>query len=136
MLTEKTFYGNSSEVMCVTLTLDNNHILSGSDFAIVLHSTHTSKIVNKVDIAHNYCVRGIKQIVLGGGFVSCSNGSHNNLKVWNPSLELVQTLVEHNTHVCCIAVSPSGSHFVSCDASGKAIIWSVRGVGGGRECKC
>jgi len=52
------------------------------------------------------------------------------LKVFSPSLELVQTLVGHNGGVRCVTVSPSGSHFASgCDDE-KVMIWSESGEGG------
>jgi len=52
------------------------------------------------------------------------------LKVFSPSLELVQTLVGHVGRVCCVTVSPSGSHFASGDYDGKLMIWSEPGEGG------
>ena len=53
-----------------------------------------------------------------------------NLKVFSPSLELVQTLVGHTTGVWCVTISPSGSHFASGDSGGKVMIWSEPGEGG------
>jgi len=52
------------------------------------------------------------------------------LRVLSPSLELVQTLEGHNGYVCCVTVSPSGSHFASGDGDGKVMIWSEPGEGG------
>jgi len=52
------------------------------------------------------------------------------LKVFSPSLELVQTLVGHDGAVRCVTVSPSGSHFASGDNDGKVMIWSEPGEGG------
>jgi len=57
-------------------------------------------------------------------------GSDGGLKVFSPSLELVQTLVGHNGTVRCVTVSPSGSHFASGGRDGKVIIWSQPGEGG------
>jgi len=54
----------------------------------------------------------------------------NGLKVFSPSLELVQTLEGHNGTVRCVTVSPSGSHFASGGGDGKVIIWSEPGEGG------
>jgi len=51
------------------------------------------------------------------------------LKVFSPSLELVQTLV-HDDWVTCVTLSPSGSHIASCDVYGKVMIWSEPGEGG------
>jgi len=52
------------------------------------------------------------------------------LKVYSPSLELVQTLEGHGFPVCCVTVSPSGSHFASGGYGGKVKIWSEPGEGG------
>jgi len=49
------------------------------------------------------------------------------LKVFSPSLELVQTLVAHNGNVWCVTVSPSGSHFASGGRDKKVMIWSEPG---------
>jgi len=47
-----------------------------------------------------------------------------NLKVFSPSLELVQTLVGHDGRVECVTVSPSGSLIVSGGLDEKVMIWS------------
>jgi len=60
--------------------------------------------------------------------VAC--GSDGGLKVFSPSLELVQTLVGHDGYVWCVTVSPSGSHFASCGSDKKGMIWSEPGEGG------
>jgi len=52
------------------------------------------------------------------------------LKVFSPSLELVQTLVGHVGRVRCVTVSPSGSHFASGGYDRKVMIWSEPGEGG------
>jgi len=52
------------------------------------------------------------------------------LKVFSPSLELVQTLVGHDGGVECVTVSPSGSHFASGGYDKKVLIWSEPGEGG------
>ena len=54
----------------------------------------------------------------------------NGLKVFSPSLELVQTLVGHTGTVWCVTVSPSGSHFASGGWDKKVMIWSEPGEGG------
>jgi len=46
------------------------------------------------------------------------------LKVFSPSLELVQTLVGHDGTVWCVTVSPSGSHIASGGNDKKLMIWS------------
>jgi len=53
-----------------------------------------------------------------------------NLKVFSPSLELVQTLVGHVGPGRCVTVSPSGSYFASGGNDGKVMIWSEPGEGG------
>jgi len=52
------------------------------------------------------------------------------LKVFSPSLELVQTLVGHDGTVWCVTVSPSGSHIASGGSDKKVIIWSEPEEGG------
>jgi len=54
----------------------------------------------------------------------------NGLKVFSPSLELVQTLVGHDGAVFCVTVSPSGSHFASGGEDKKVMIWSEPGESG------
>jgi len=51
------------------------------------------------------------------------------LKVFSPSLELVQPL-EGPCAVECVTVSPSGYHIASCGYDKKVIIWSESGEGG------
>jgi len=62
-----------------------------------------------------------------GSVVAC--GDNGGLKVFSPSLELVQTLVGHDCAVLCVTVSPSGSHFASGGYDGKVMIWSALGEG-------
>jgi len=64
--------------------------------------------------------------------VACGHGEDEgpNLKVFSPSLELVQTLEGHDSAVFCVTVSPSGSHFASGGSDGELMIWSEPGEGG------
>ena len=104
-------------------------IVSGGTANILVHSTKTGMEESRVDgYATGYFehVRDLKQIP-GSGFVSASI---DTLKVWNPSFELVQTLVGHDGRVDCVTVSPSGSHFASGGGDNKVMIWSEPGEGG------
>ena len=69
----------------MTVCSYKGYIISGGNANILVHSTKTGREENRVDDAHPENVRDLKQIP-GSGFVSCSNGSIDNLKVWNPSL--------------------------------------------------
>ena len=62
-----------------------------------------------------------------GSLVACGYDEGGFLKVFSPSLELVQTLVAHNGNVWCVTVSPSGSHFASGGRDKKVMIWSEPG---------
>ena len=70
--------------------------------------------------------------LLNGSLVACGYDGTGGptLKVFSPSLELVQTLVGHNGTVWCVTVSPSGSHFASGGDDKKVMIWSEPGEGG------
>jgi len=103
--------------------------LSGS---IIIHSTSFNKVEYRVDNVFANGVFGLCYL-LNGSLVACGCcgfGEGLNLKVFSPSLELVQTLVAHNGNVRCITVSPSGSHFASGGDDGKVMIWSEPGEGG------
>jgi len=63
-----------------------------------------------------------------GSLLAC--GWDEVLKVFSPSLELVQTLEGHNGPVECVTISPSGSHIASGGSDGKVMIWSESGEGG------
>jgi len=71
-----------------------------------------------------------------GSLVACGyddeDDSNGILKVFSPSLELVQTLEGHDNAIWCVTVSPSGSHFASGGSDGKVMLWSESGEGG--EC--
>ena len=118
-------HGGISLAVC----LYKGYIISGGNANILVHSTKTGREENRVDDAHPENVRDLKQIP-GSGFVSCSNGSIDNLKVWTPSFELVQTLAGHTNHVSCVAVSLTGCSIVSGGVDCKVIIWSESGEGG------
>jgi len=77
--------GHSAPVIIAFVSSEK--VLSGSLANILFHSIKTGKVTFRVDDAHGGGgVRDLKQILGGTGFVSCSNGPIDNLKVWNPSL--------------------------------------------------
>jgi len=127
MSSEIILQGHNGNVMAVCSY--KGYIISGGNANILVHSTKSGREENRVDDAHPENVRDLKQIP-GSGFVSCSNGSIDNLKVWNPSFELVQTLAGHTNHVSCVAVSLTGCSIVSGGVDCKVIIWSESGEGG------
>ena len=98
--------------------------------SIIIHSTSSNKVENQADNVFAK-VEGLCYL-LNGSLVACGydGGGGGNLKVFSPSLELVQTLVGHNGGVRCVTVSPSGSHFASGGQDKKVIIWSEPGEGG------
>jgi len=106
-------------------------VASGSrSGSIIIHSTSSNKVENQADNVFAK-VEGLCYL-LNGSLVACGydGGGGGNLKVFSPSLELVQTLVGHNGGVRCVTVSPSGSHFASGGQDKKVIIWSEPGEGG------
>jgi len=107
-------------------------VASGSDDgSIIVHSTSSNKVEYRADNVFAYDVKGLCYL-LNGSLVACGydGPGGNGLKVFSPSLELVQTLVGHNGPVGCVTVSPSGSHFASGGSDGKLMIWSEPGEGG------
>jgi len=130
---EQLLHGHNSGVYCVALR-SNGHVASGSDDrSIIVHSTSSNKVEYRADNVFAYGVYGLCYLPNGSGLVACGQDEGDegpNLKVLSPSLELVQTLVGHGGDVECVTVSPSGSHFASCDVYGKMIIWSEPGEGG------
>jgi len=100
--------------------------------SIIVHSTSSNKVEYQADNVFAYDVKGLCYLPNGSGLVACGSdgigGIH--LKVLSPSLELVQILVGHVGPVCCVTVSPSGSHFASGGSDGKVMIWSESGEGG------
>jgi len=99
--------------------------------SIIIHSTSSNKVEYRADHVFVYGVHGLCYLPNGSGLVACGyGGAGDNLNVFSPSLELVQTLVGHDGEVCCVAVSPSGSHIASGSADKKVMIWSEPGEGG------
>jgi len=122
--------GHSRHCNCVALSQDNSYVVSGDyDGNIIVHSTKTGIVEYRAD---NVFAGGVTELCyLDGSVVACGNGGDGcNLKVFSPSLELVQTLEGHNGYVCCVTVSPSGSHFASGGSDEKVMIWSEPGEGG------
>jgi len=99
--------------------------------SIIIHSTSSNKVEYRADNVFANIVYGLC-CLLDGSIVACGDDGPegNGLKVFSPSLELVQTLVGHDGAVFCVTVSPSGSHFASCGSGGKVMIWSEPGEGG------
>ena len=92
---------------------------------IIIHSTS----MNKVEYQADYVFPGRTEDLCylnDSGLVACGGG---RLKVFSPSLELVQTL-GHGNRARCVTVSPSGSHIASGGRNGKVMIWSESGEGG------
>jgi len=108
-------------------------VVSGDqDGTIIVHSTKTGIVEYRADNVFAGSVYGLCYL-LDGSLVACGNdgfGEGPNLKVFSPSLELVQTLVGHVGRVRCVTVSPSGSHFASGGYDRKVMIWSEPGEGG------
>jgi len=132
-------------VHCVAVSRDNAQVASGYDEGtIIIHSIKTATVEFRADNVFAGEVNGICYFPNGSGLVACGNdfefneeeeededdGDNVNLKVFSPSLELVQTLVGHDGSVWCVTVSPSGSHFASGGVDGKVMIWSEPGEGG------
>ncbi len=121
--------GYSSLLRCVALSRDNSYVVSGGDDStIIAHSTKTGIVEYRADNVFANGVTGLCYL-LDGSLVACGYDEGGNLKVFSPSLELVQTLVGHIGFVECVTVSPSGSHFAS-GGDGKMMIWSEPGEGG------
>ena len=104
--------------------------LSGS---IIIHSTSSNMVEYRADNVFGR-VLGLCNLP-NGSLVACGyddeDDSNGILKVFSPSLELVQTLVGHDGGVECVTVSPSGSHLASGGGNDKKlIIWSEPGEGG------
>ena len=114
---------------CVALSRDSSYVVSGSaDGTIIVHSTKTGIVEYRADNVFANGVQGLCYL-LDGSLVACGYDG-NGLKVFSPSLELVQTLVGHDGAVRCVTVSPSGSHFASGGDDEKVLIWSEFGKGG------
>jgi len=133
---EQLLHGHNGAVNCVALR-SNGHAASGSRRgSIIIHSTSSNKVEYRADnfFANNQCVNGLCYLPNGSGLVACGGYDDEDegtyLKVFSPSLELVQTLVRHDGPVGCVTVSPSGSHFASGGWDKKVMIWSEPGEGG------
>jgi len=105
--------------------------------SIIIHSTSSNKVEYRADNVFAGGVTSLCYLLNGSGLVACGYDDEfeefeddGGLKVFSPSLELVQTLEGHNSFVNCVTVSPSGSHFASGDDDGKVMIWSEPGEGG------
>ena len=114
----KLLSGHSSVVNCVTFSRDNRFVVSGGNDGTI-HSTSSNKVEYRADNVFAAGVSDLCYLPNGLGLVACGyeqdeeNVFNGILKVFSPSLELVQTLVGHNGPVWCVTVSPSGSHIAS-----------------------
>jgi len=128
---EQFLHGHNGAVKCVALR-SNGHVASGSGRgSIIIHSTSSNKVEYRADNVFAYGVCGLCYL-LNGSLVACGSDGigGNGLKVFSPSLELVQTLEGHDGPVWCVTVSPSGSHLASGGGDMKVMIWSEPGEGG------
>ena len=101
---EQLLHGHNSGVYCVALR-SNGHVASGSDDrSIIVHSTSSNKVEYRADNVFAYGVYGLCYLPNGSGLVACGQDgpNGNGLKVFSPSLELVQILVGHVGPVCCV----------------------------------
>jgi len=108
-------------------------VASGSrSGSIIIHSTSSNKVEYQADNVFAYSVTGLCYLPNDSGLVACCSdySGGGQLKVFSPSLELVQTLEGHDGAVFCVTVSPSGSHFASGGYDEKVMIWSEPGEGG------
>jgi len=133
---EQLLHGHNDEV-CSVAVGKNGHVASCSGHnrngSIIVHSTSSNKVEYRADNVFDI-VLGLCYL-LDGSLVACGYDDDDydggNLKVFSPSLELVQTLVGHNGFVNCVTVSPSGSHIASGGHDDdKVMIWSEPGEGG------
>jgi len=99
--------------------------------SIIIHAISSNKVEYRADNVFANYVSGLCYLP-NGYLVACGHNGYvgNGLKVFSPSLELVQTLEGHDGPVECVTISPSGSHFASGGGAGKMIIWSELGEGG------
>jgi len=90
---EQVLHGHNSIVLRVALR-SNGHVASSSKSgSIIIHSTSSNKVEYRADNVFANGVYGLCYLPDGSGLVaSGSNGEGPNLKVFSPSLELVQTL--------------------------------------------
>jgi len=117
-----------STAICVAMSKDNGHLALGSGkkngnrSSIIVHSIDTETVAYEVDAGR---ISGLCYLP-NGSLVACGGNGWDQgmLKVFSPSLKLVQTLVGHVGSVGCVTVSPSGSHFASGGHDKKLMIWS------------
>jgi len=107
-------------------------VASGSEGgSIIIHETSDNKVEYQAD---NVFAEGVSSLcyLLDGSLVACGSDYDEGptLKVFSPSLELVQTLEGHDGPVWCVTISPSGSYFASGGDDGEVMIWSEPGEGG------
>jgi len=125
--------GHSNPLNCVALSRDNNYVVSGDDKegTMITHSTKTGIVENQA-LNVFVGVNGVKGLCYlpNASLVACGYNTQGGLKVFSPSLELVQTLVGHDGPVFCVTVSPSGFHIASGGRDKKVMIWSESGEGG------
>ena len=118
---------NFPKILCMALSRDGMHLASGSrKGTIIVYSAKTGNIIHRVDHIFAGNVLGLCYLPRGFGLVACGLGDWGAdiLKVYSPSLQLVQTLDGHEGEVKCVTVSPSGSHIVSGSDDGKVMVWS------------
>ena len=127
---DEQLHGHNDSVHRVAL-LSNGHVASGSKSgSIIIHSTSSNKVEFRADNVFAGSVRGLCFLQNGSGLVACGGYDGGPLKVFNPSLELDQTLEAHENSASCVTVSPTGSILVSGGYDKKVIIWSESGKGG------
>ena len=125
---QQLLHGHYGDVLCATFR-SNGQVASGSiTGSIIIHSTSSNKVEYRADNVFAGWVHCLCYLLDGSGLVACGGGG--GLKVFSPSLELLQTLVGHVGDVRCVTVSPSGSHFASGGDDKKVMIWSDPGEGG------
>ena len=108
---------------------DNKQLVAGNyKGGIVIHNTSNGEELYRLNNAHTTReVRDIKYFQHGSGFVSCSEGQSENLKVWGSSLEPIQSLEFHTRSVYAVAISPCSLHIVSGGREAECIVWTKLG---------
>jgi len=132
MTLETTFYGHSESVMSVALSQYNSNVVSGDDEGTIIVHSKAGKVEHQADSVFAGEVRSLCCFPNGSGLVACGgdeDGGLGFLKVFSPSLELIQTLEGHGGPVRCVTISPSGSQFASGGRDKKVMIWSEPGEG-------
>jgi len=130
---ENLLHWHNDNVLCLALSRCNGHVASGGEGgSILIHSTSSNKVEYRADNVFTEGEVNDLCYLPNGSLVACGyddedEGTH--LKVFSPSLELVQTLVGDG-YVYCVTVSPSGSHIASGGGDGQVMTWSESGEGG------